>query len=451
EKGLEESQRYEPLEIRGISQYLLAKTQPFEFASRPKGVTEKRSAERGKKLFETRGCLACHTHSDFPKATMNQGPDLSRIGAKLDRDGNPDGGKWLYSWLRNPSAYHPRTLMPNLLLDPITGQKGVSDPAADLAEFLLGSRGQDAEHPGGWKPTGVPSLELSDKEQDSLRELALLSLREKAPRRQAEDFLKYGIPESRRNEFKGDEVELIGTPSSPQELLAMQLNYVGRRAITKYGCSGCHDVPGFEDAKPIGTGLADWGRKAPDKLAFELIANYVTGAHGNGAHGNGGHGESKDKAEGKTSGHDIKFEDMDRTEGYFLQALLGHQREGFIWQKLRAPRSYDFQKTQNKGYNERLRMPKFNLSGNDVESIVTFVLGLVAEPPASQYVYKPSPRRQAIVEGSKVLDKFNCTGCHAVQLDRWKLAYSPDAFPEPAPVKDYSFLEPHPTPQEVKA
>ena len=40
---------------------------------------------------------------------------------------------------------------------------------------------------------------------------------------------------------------------------------MGRKSISKYGCSGCHDIPGFEDAKPIGTGLADWARKTPEK------------------------------------------------------------------------------------------------------------------------------------------------------------------------------------------
>ena len=30
---------------------------------------------------------------------------------------------------------------------------------------------------------------------------------------------------------------------------------------------------------------------------------------------------------------------------------------------------------------------------------MTFVLGLVAEPPAPQYVYKATPQRKAITEG----------------------------------------------------
>ncbi len=148
--GLKDSLEFEPLEIRATAEFLLAKSQPFEYADQPKGVTEQASAERGKQLFETRGCLACHQHADFPAGKMNQGPDLSRIGAKLNRPGNKNGGRWLYSWLKNPSNYHPRTLMPNLILDPIkSAEGGVSDPAADIAVFLLGSQ-QD------WKPENVP-------------------------------------------------------------------------------------------------------------------------------------------------------------------------------------------------------------------------------------------------------------------------------------------------------
>src|SRR5207237_2423456 len=83
-------------------------------------------------------------------------------------------------------------------------------------------------------------------------------------------------------ELKGAEKDLI--VADRQSLKDTQrLKYIGRKTIAKYGCFGCHDIPGFEDAKPIGTGLADWGRKDPAKLAFEHITHYVTG-HGNVAH-----------------------------------------------------------------------------------------------------------------------------------------------------------------------
>ncbi len=114
-------------------------------------MTEEPSAERGKQLFETRGCLACHQHADFPQAKMHQGPNLTHLGAKLNAASNKGGKKWLYSWLSNPSNYHPRTLMPNLILEPIDdGQGNVTDPAADIAVFLLASQGLEA--PGRARP-----------------------------------------------------------------------------------------------------------------------------------------------------------------------------------------------------------------------------------------------------------------------------------------------------------
>ncbi len=450
EAGLHDAERYEPLEIRGAAEYLLAKSQPFQFAEPPKSVSEKASAERGKVAFEVR-CLACHQHNDFPAGKMTQGPDLTRIAAKFSAKSNPNGPKWLYSWLQNPSNYHPRTLMPNMILQPVKNAEGkLVDPAADIAEFLLTGE-QD------WMPKDVPARELTAAETESLDALALESLKAALnSERLAKNYLETGIPEDLRNEIKGDEIELVGPMSTEKKL-----QYVGRRAISKYGCSGCHDIPGFEDVKPIGTGLADWARKTPDKLAFEQIVEYMLKGHG--APGPLIHnetGEPKDvtdaeieEAEADTHGHaHFNFLNMDSDTGYFMQRLVNHQREGFIWQKLREPRSYDYEKTQNKTYNERLRMPQFT-AFNDAqrEAIITFVLGLVAEPPASQYVFKGDARRRAIIEGQQVVEKFNCTGCHALEMEKWKLAYEPSDFPDPPALEDYPFLKAQFSPQQVKA
>jgi hypothetical protein len=148
----------------------------------------------------------------------------------------------------------------------------------------------------------------------------------------------------------------------------------------------------------------------------------------------------------------VNFLNLASDVGYFMQKLFHHQREGFVWQKLREPRSYDFQKTQNKSYNERLRMPQFTvLDDAQREAIITFVLGLVAEPPAAQYVYRPTPRREAVVQGLQVLDKFNCGGCHTLSLDRWELSFDPNDFPKPEEAPDFAFMTPHFTPEAVKA
>lgn len=422
-EGRAAAEKFEPIEIRAASDYLLNKSQPFTYADAPSEVNEQASAERGKTLFEVRGCLACHKHQDFPVGQATQGPDLSRIGAKLAQSKEGGGRQWLYTWLRNPNSYHPRTSMPNLILDPIKAADGkVTDPAADITAWLMES--------GGWEPGARPELDLQ-----ALEELALQHLTGAFTVRQAKEYLQTGIPEAFASQLKGDEVELLGPMT-----LDKKLNYVGRKSISKYGCSGCHDIPGFEDAKPIGTGLADWGRKDPSRLAFEHIGVYLSK-----------HLHDEHPADGlpEEGNLDVSLETPDI--GFFLEQINAHNRIGFLWQKLRQPRSYDFRKTENKTYNERLRMPKFNFTEQQIEQVMTFVLGLVAEPPGPAYVFQPDPRRKALLEGQVVLDKFNCGGCHVLQMDRWTFEFRPEEVPPPDQVADFAFLSPHFTPDEVAA
>ena len=40
------------------------------------------------------------------------------------------------------------------------------------------------------------------------------------------------------------------------------------KSIRYYGCYGCHNIPGYEDAKTIGTELTLEGSKPIDKLDF---------------------------------------------------------------------------------------------------------------------------------------------------------------------------------------
>src|SRR5439155_10529505 len=78
---------------------------------------------------------------------------------------------------------------------------------------------------------------------------------------------------------KVDEQVLIGPFKDENDRARRQLEYVARRSIGRYGCFGCHDIPGYETAKPIGTPLASWGRKDPSQLAFENINEFLS-AHG---------------------------------------------------------------------------------------------------------------------------------------------------------------------------
>jgi len=226
-----------------------------------------------------------------------------------------------------------------------------------------------------------------------------------------------------------------------------QLEYVARRSLSRYGCFGCHDIPGYETAKPIGTPLANWGRKDPAQLAFENIGQFLA------THGIDGNDEPHgEHAEGGGHGHGLNPLDdqYDRDEAYFLQSLNSHQRNGFLWQKLRMPRSFDYETTRTKRYDERLRMPKFPLDAAQREAVMTFILGLTAEAPAERYIYKPDARREAIVEGRHVLDKYNCAGCHILEMERWDIAFEPDWFDEPPTTNDYPFIRPVVTSEEIE-
>ncbi|MCC7474549.1 MAG: c-type cytochrome [Pirellulales bacterium] len=495
---LEFTQRFENIEIRSLAQFLLSHSQPFEYLAPPAGGVEAPSPERGKHLFETRGCLACHSHVDFPEVHATQGPDLSRVGAKLNSE---KGRKWLYSWIKAPNHYHARTAMPNLYLDLIeekdaagnaTGK--MTDPAADVMAYLVGV-------PTDWKPeTPAPPVELSADERAALQDLTAVWLTASFPRLRAERFAKDGIDPRLATSLKVDERVLIGPYRDENDRAQRQLDYVGRRSLSRYGCFGCHDIPGYETAKPIGTPLASWGRKEPAQLAFENIGRFLA-THGEHiptkppaaasespaaeepsandsssateetsttaessaaasasvpeslAKGSPAPPEHEAHKDGShEGGHEVDpiDEKFDSDTAYFLQSLNSHERNGFLWQKLRLPRSFDFETTGVKRYDERLRMPKFPFTAEEREAVMTFVLGLTNESPDSRYVYKPGPRQRAIVEGRHVLDKYNCAGCHVIDVQRWDVAFAPDQFESPPTTSDFPFLLPNFSPKDIE-
>src|SRR6185369_3679869 len=113
----------------------------------------------------------------------------------------------------------------------------------------------------------------------------------------------------------------------------------GEFLLNHYGCFGCHNVPGYEDAKPIGTELNGWGSKHADRLDFGLVEMAW-----------------KDPK-------DFKF-----------------NRESWLAQKLGNTRFYD--RGKDKKPFEKLKMPQFALLKEgmpdaDREAVMTFVLSLV--------------------------------------------------------------------------
>ena len=386
--ALEQAGRLEPGEIHAIAAYLLSVSEPMEPLPASEGLADDPSPARGRTVFQLQGCLACHKHEAFPEGQSTVGADLSRMGAKYTTE---TGKAWLRDYLRDPARRAPRTLMPQVPLEPVTeprdpdtgnGGQPLPDPVADLAAFLL----------------DVPAY---------------------APL----------VPDGEHVVAPADSADSPNESSATEESLLD----LGRRTIAKRGCYACHDIRGFEGAPPIGPELTDWGRKRESLLAFEQVEHYL-----------GGTAPSAESRGGVESGDST-------SDPFYVDAIRRGHRHGFLWQKLREPRSFDYGKAAEKPFDTWLTMGQFDFTADQREAIVTFVLGLTADPPTARYVHQPDPRRRAIVEGRQVVDRHACAECHALRMERWSIAYDPRAFEPPPAHDDFEWILPHFSEAEIEA
>lgn len=397
-----------PVEIAAISHVLQKQSTDLVLDQLQDGYVA--DPVRGKKLFMEKGCLACHQYDDpdFKGADQTFGPDLTAVTRKIKK--GKDGFEWLYTWIRNPQKHHPRTRMPVTFLEPYQDGPITVDPAADIAAFLT----QDQS----W------SYAAPEYSQDGLVALARLHLAGSLTDKELDVFMSTGDYPRRDSQLKGDDAVLVTDEPFNERLLT----YVGKRSISRYGCYGCHEIAGYGAAKTIGTGLHDWGRKDPSRLAPEHIHEFL--------HHHGQADGSSTAEYVSTSLKQAAAQSFDSQEqqqaamrtAFFYDSLISHGRPGFIFQKLRDPRSYDYRKTETKKYTERLVMPQFKLSEQDIEAISTFVLGLIADPPEAKYIYKPGDRQREINSGEVILRKYNCVACHLNDLDSIDVGVDPATF-----------------------
>jgi mono/diheme cytochrome c family protein len=229
------------------------------------------SREKGRTLFTERGCLACHSHDGTERqgkmsvaGEANFGPNLSRIAAKIKPELGNDARRWLFQWILNPNIHHPRTRMPVTRL--------TEEEARDVADWLLSQ-----------KATGWDENDPVDHDNKVLRRLARVYLA-KAPGMTRADVEKV-LPESGDDiGFDADRLAYFPPDAEEHRLRKTESKrvsdddlkwYIGKKSISRMGCYGCHDVPGFEQAKPIGTALNDWGKKDAERLAFEDGDSFV--------------------------------------------------------------------------------------------------------------------------------------------------------------------------------
>ena len=315
-----ETTAYNNAEIAGITEYL------FKGKEKDRGENINRyvgDAENGETLFNSIGCMGCHISESVPESapavnsyynlTKLQGPNLIGLGSKVTSE-------WLYEWLMNPQDYMPTTRMPNLRLS--------SQQAKDLTAYLLQHKNQDFEN--------SPAHEYDESVLDEL----------------TINVLKKSNPET----FARAKAEKMDRQD--------KLNFIGEKSIRHYGCFGCHEIDGFENAKPIGTEITEEGSKPVGKFDFGLF-------------------------------HDIE-----------------HTNHAWIENKLRTPRIYDRGKESQ--HLDLLKMPNFQFSEEEIEAITTAILSFNADKvsePLMAHLKDPDVYKK----GHRLVKQYNCQGCHLIQ------------------------------------
>jgi cytochrome c551/c552 len=377
--------RLDQAELYSMAAYLIEATGEIEFPNEEGAEYDlNRGPEqiaRGRRLYIETGCIACHTLEDIPGSSSTFGPDLSNIGALLDQ---PTGRNWIPSWLREPVKYGSMSRMAVVRLvsdeeffeSDVWGGEG--EPIEDLSAYLLSLNTEEEVDLG---PIHVGDFGLPVP--GTLEELA--------------EFYNVPIAE----------------------------NDIGRVALERRGCVGCHDIPGFEETPlhRIGPALSGWAEKRESLLAFEAIDRYQP-----------------------TTPESI--EDVE----YFQDALLEGRREGFLWQKLREPRSFDFEVADEKSYSAWLMMGRFELTEEQRHSAMTFILGLTT--PGSEggggagagidaaHTPRLSDTQTDLLQGRELTERFGCVECHMFEPARWTFVYDPEDIPPKVDAPQFDFLRP---------
>lgn len=302
--------------VAGVVAYLFERSEKWVPAAQ---APTSGDAARGKLLFESLGCQGCHVSDPAAERHVmdgwrQHGPNLVGLADKVSP-------AWLAAWLKDPKAYNPETRMPNLRL--------ADDEIADLVAYLGAKPASDAFR-------AMPVAKADEAARDKL-------------------VLEYLSQSKMVVEAKA---ELARMTPKQKDL------FVGEKIIGHYGCYACHNIPGFEKAKPIGVELSEWGNKPVHLLDFGFVT-------------------------------------------------LPETRADWLHQKVSEPRSFDRQKV--KTFQEKLKMPQFSLSESEIRAIQSTVLGMQKDDMADALKARLGPERSAIEVGRKLVKEYNCQGCHILE------------------------------------
>ena len=340
-------------------------------------------ARHGEELFRTRGCLGCHSIGEGEQRVGGEfAANLTKVGQKENYD-------YVVRWVHNPrerwAPYCPkerRDLTPEdyarngkpFVFDTVKHTRCPNDGAELQVQNM----------------TVMPNFRLADQD--------------------ARDIASYLV--SLAPPVQYPDASYMDDPALAPK---------GKALIKQYGCAGCHEIRGFEDEQRIGKELTAEGSTPLERLDFARMTHLAEEGHeppggGGGGHGEGGPaGSSGGTESGATEGGATRAE---------KQGKPWYDHKGFFEHKITEPGIYDYGK--EKDPREHLRMPKPFLKEEWKTALTTLLLGSVgregANVPASLF-YNPTDQQKAIQDGWWVIKKYNCMGCHSVQVGQKSVLY----------------------------
>lgn len=356
---------------------------------------------QGKRLFEELGCYGCHETEGF-------GKDKNRmIGPSLRNVKNKVKAEWLTSWIKDPKAFRPTTLMPDFRLSEEESQSIAAYLWQQADEKTLQEEMPPSDEEqltrGDFIFEHVGCMACHTYEADAKRGFApnLARIGEKINYGYLTDWIinpKSKEPHTRMPNFRmnqekarlvagylinktGGDVAKEGFPDA-KWLEDKDRARTGKALIIRYGCFGCHEIKGMEGLGKTGTELSAVGSKDVHLFDFGLLEKKILREAG------------------------LK---------HFTENV-GEARRAWLRAKLHNPRQFD--EGKYKKPEDRLKMPDFGLQDDEIESLIVFLTGLREEKLPEAYIDRLTEGERAITEGKRFVGKYNCSGCHQLDVDR---------------------------------
>jgi mono/diheme cytochrome c family protein len=344
----------------------------------------------GQRIFEQVGCTGCHLvkgYENIPKVA----PSLMKISAKLDPS-------WMVRWIENPHKFRPRTRMPNFELN--------TNDALAIASYIWAQSKEEGEKwakehplPAAFREGDANAAARGKKLVETIgckgchgfadgefstplgKSKDLVPNLKDVAAKTGSQWIYHWIknprgfdPESNMPSLRLTDEEAgaitaylmtLGAKSDSmpgiEEKLADPANIKrGESLVRKWGCFGCHDIKGMEKESRIGAELTTFGSKTVEELSF----------------GN-------------------------RTD-------VKHTWDGWTYEKIRLPRGYATERVEQ-------LMPQFALADEDIQALRILLGGFRERKVGQRYLADQGARVQQIVEGRRLMQQYNCIGCHEIE------------------------------------